>query len=273
MAEKPKRPKVGNVIYANFGAKRDTAPPEPEIQHRKSTQLSTNSAVGWLQGLVEKRVDKARISRGEKYFHSGRVFNLVTANARITAEVVGSQPEPFQVDVVFPYRSADDISELITEIATIPNGITQARNGELSPQALGQLFAESYDDVRFHCDCPDPTSGCKHIVATMWAAMTACNDNPNLAFQIRDLSLLDVEQSVVLRAKELSERQATITPERFWQGGELPQLPHPRIQPALNDSDLQLLHQAMRQISYTSIDELRAVSDIEDMYDYLTRED
>ena len=28
----------------------------------------------------------------------------------------------------------------------------------------------------------------------------------------------------------------------------------------------------MRLISYTSIDELRAVSDIEDMYEFLTRE-
>ncbi|AKK05587.1 hypothetical protein CMUST_06255 [Corynebacterium mustelae] len=273
MAEKPKHPKIGNVIYANFGANRHAVSPEPEVKRRKSTQARSNSSETWLQELVEKRSDRARISRGEKYFRDGRVLNLGLANARITAEVVGSGPEPFQVDIAFPYRSKDDVSELITEIAATPNGIMQARSGELTPQSLGQLFAESHGDVRFHCDCPDPSVVCKHSIATLYAAIAACKDNPNLAFQLRDLNLLDVEQAVMLRAKELSERQATMSPEWFWQGGELPKLPHPRIQPALDDSDLQLLHQAMRQISYTSIDELRAVSDIEDMYDYLTRED
>ena len=43
--------------------------------------------------------------------------------------------------------------------------------------------------------------------------------------------------------------------------------------PALDDSDTDLLHQAMRQVSYTSIEQLRAVSDIEDLYDHLTGAD
>ena len=51
----------------------------------------------------------------------------------------------------------------------------------------------------------------------------------------------------------------------------MPQLPNPKIASALDDSDLDALHKAMRSISYTAIDELRAVADIEEMYDFLTQ--
>ncbi|WKD60956.1 hypothetical protein CCICO_04595 [Corynebacterium ciconiae DSM 44920] len=56
----------------------------------------------------------------------------------------------------------------------------------------------------------------------------------------------------------------------FWEGETLPGLPNPKVEPALDDSDLSLLHVAMRSVSYTSIDELRAITDIEDMYYFLT---
>ena len=39
----------------------------------------------------------------------------------------------------------------------------------------------------------------------------------------------------------------------------------------IEDSDLDLLHKAMQTISFTNIDQLRAVSDLEDLYDELTR--
>ncbi|WP_151549085.1 MULTISPECIES: SWIM zinc finger family protein [Corynebacterium] len=66
------------------------------------------------------------------------------------------------------------------------------------------------------------------------------------------------------------KRQQQVDATAFWQGGQLPPLPDPKVEPALDDSDLSLLHIAMRSVSYTSIDELRAITDIEDMYYFLT---
>ena len=60
--------------------------------------------------------------------------------------------------------------------------------------------------------------------------------------------------------------------DRFWNGGPLPEIPQLKTQSALADSDEELLHKAMRTISYTSVDELCAVSDIEDLYYNLTHE-
>ena len=59
--------------------------------------------------------------------------------------------------------------------------------------------------------------------------------------------------------------------DSFWDGHDLPDLPHPKIAPMIEDSDIHLLHRAMQSVSFTNIDQLRAVADIEDLYDDLTR--
>ena len=55
----------------------------------------------------------------------------------------------------------------------------------------------------------------------------------------------------------------------FWNGGVLPPLPHPQTAPAVDDGDDVILHQALRALSLTSIDMLRAKSDLEDIYTIL----
>ena len=65
---------------------------------------------------------------------------------------------------------------------------------------------------------------------------------------------------------QLSKRRAVESSERFWEGGPLPDLPTPRMALAIQDGDDTYLHQAFREISYSTIDEMRAVSDLEDLY-------
>ena len=40
----------------------------------------------------------------------------------------------------------------------------------------------------------------------------------------------------------------------------------------IEDSDMDLLHRAMQTVSFTNIDQLRAVADIEDLYDLLVND-
>ena len=47
-------------------------------------------------------------------------------------------------------------------------------------------------------------------------------------------------------------------------------MPEPKIAPAIDDSDPDLLRKAMRAVSHTNVDLLRAVSDVEDLYHFLT---
>lgn len=69
-------------------------------------------------------------------------------------------------------------------------------------------------------------------------------------------------------AKENSEEGS----EYFWDGREMPRLPEPKLAPMIEDSDIDMLHRAMQSVSFTNIDQLRAVADIEDLYEELTRQ-
>lgn len=112
---------------------------------------------------------------------------------------------------------------------------------------------------------------CKHEVAVLEKLAAKIDADPLALFTFRGLDLTTLEHAVMAQAKETS-RESETDPELFWTGRQLPDLPTPRVSPALDDSDLDLLHKAMRAISYTNVDQLRAVSDIEDLYDHLCRD-
>ncbi len=260
------RPADDNVIYANFGAKtRVTETPEP-----RRSRPSRLPAARRLGEVVAALTDQGRISRGRQYAVSGHVLGLEVANGRVDGRVAGSQNEPFSVTVHLPYRSTDDVARVSERLARTTNGLRLARQGTLDEEVLDILLAAQPDEVRFHCDCPDPSVVCKHSVAVVEKLISRLDTDPLLLFQLRGLDLLRLEQLVTEQAAVLN-REAEDDAELFWQGRELPDLPDPPRSPALDDSDLDLLHRAMRAVSYTSIDQLRAVSDIEDIYDHLTR--
>ncbi|VEH80078.1 Uncharacterised protein [Corynebacterium kutscheri] len=120
------------------------------------------------------------------------------------------------------------------------------------------------------CSCPDPAQVCKHAVAVAMRYADMVRSNPAQLFALRGLNLADIEQSMLAAAQDNSQYNGVNSRESFWQGHLLPELPELKRAPAIEDSNLLLLHRAMRLASYTTVDELRAVADIEDMYDYLT---
>lgn len=267
-----------NVIYANFGAKKRIAPPEgsaPKVNVEKqlqAQQVPLDTASAFLRRAAEMLTDSGRLRRGREYAQDGHVLNPTFKQGVISADVAGSQNLPFQVSMSFAYRSADDLAKITAILAADPNGMTKARAGQLGAEIVRLLLADSPDEVRFRCNCPDHSSCCKHAVALAEVAASLIDGDAGLAFSLRGINLLQLEQAVVQQAKHESQAKATLSQESFWRGGELPDLPRPKKAPALDDSDLVLLNKAMRLVSYTSIDELKAVADIEDMYDFLTQE-
>ncbi|AEX48524.1 SWIM zinc finger family protein [Corynebacterium diphtheriae] len=256
--------RVDNVIYANFGAKTTvrTEPEAPEIvESRNFSPVALR-----IRNLATQEADAGRLKRGRDYARSGHVLNVKFGNSLITADVAGSQNLPFQVSIAFPYLSTDGLSQITQYIAASPDGLNAARHGQLSEDILDLLLGTQ---VTFRCDCPDHVVCCKHSVAVVTVASEKVEADPLLAFRLRGLDLAQLEQAVTMQARAASTQDLK---ERFWQGRDLPSLPEPKIAPALDDSDASLLHKAMRLVSYTNIDELRAVSDIEDIYYHLTHE-
>ena len=308
-------PQADNVIYVNFGA-RDRAPvagrdmfADPDAPSHKPRRKPTrarakakgtrSTAADWLTDLAFAQADSGRMSRGRGYYQGGHVINMEFVPGSITAKVIGSQPQPFSVAVMFPPRTDPQLARLPDLISQLDGGIQAVRSGQFSPDMLKILFGGHPYKARYYCDCPDKAKVCKHIVATMMAAADRVAADPGLVFQLRGLNLADMrlpkqstksagsagsvpptpKTSASAGSAESAKRAEAPSPEaiaaatdRFWNGGPLPEIPQLKTQSALADSDEQLLHKAMRTISYTSVDELCAVSDIEDLYYNLTHE-
>lgn len=265
------RPRDDNVIYANFGARTRVSGPEEVAAPPARRRASLSPAAEMLIDVAASRADRGRITRGRQYAEAGHVVSLEVRNGRAHAQVAGSQNDPFTVTVQLPYRSADDLAVVSAELARTPNGMRAARRGEISGNLLRVLLADDANDIRLVCDCPDPAPVCKHEVAVLEKLAAKIDADPLALFTFRGLDLTTLEHAVMAQAKETS-RESETDPELFWTGRQLPDLPTPRVSPALDDSDLDLLHKAMRAISYTNVDQLRAVSDIEDLYDHLCRD-
>lgn len=305
-------PQVGNVIYVNFGARDYTPvagrdmfadhPDAPSYKPRRKTTRARATAKGthstaadWLTDLAFTQSDNGRMSRGRSYYQGGHVMNLEFVPGSITAKVIGSQPQPFSVAIMFPPRTDPQLARLPDLISQLDGGIQAVRSGQFSPDMLKILFGGHPYKARYYCDCPDKAKVCKHVVATMMAAADRVAADPGLVFQLRGLNLADMrlpkpagsagsvpatpETSASAGSAGAAKKAEAPSPEaiaaatdRFWNGGPLPEIPQLKTQSALTDSDEELLHKAMRTISYTSVDELCAVSDIEDLYYNLTHE-
>ena len=309
-------PQVGNVIYVNFGARdytpvagRDVFADHPDAPSHKPRRKTTraratakgthSTAADWLTDLAFTQSDNGRMSRGRGYYQGGHVMNLEFVPGSITAKVIGSQPQPFSVAIMFPPRTDPQLARLPDLISQLDGGIQAVRSGQFSPDMLKILFGGHPYKARYYCDCPDKAKVCKHVVATMMAAADRVAADPGLVFQLRGLNLADMrlpkqstksagsagsvpatpETSAPAGSAGAAKKAEAPSPEaiaaatdRFWNGGPLPEIPQLKTQSALADSDEELLHKAMRTISYTSVDELCAVSDIEDLYYNLTHE-
>lgn len=270
-----------NVIFANFGNKTrvrgaDSPSASPAGSESASGPASVETrdrgfspAAQRLRQLVRENTDEGRVKRGRDYYRNKHVLNPRIGHGSISADVAGSQNLPFQVSITFPYRSTDQLAEVTKELAETTGGVALARAGNLSEAMLDNLLADTASDLRFRCDCPDHSHCCKHAVAVAYHAADMMGADPGLVFSLRGLNLVSLEHSVAMQARKISAERAKGSHEGFWNGADLPDLPEPKKAPALEDSDEMLLHKAMRMCSLTSVDELRAVADIEDMYDFL----
>lgn len=270
MSERKKqRPRKDNVIYANFGARTRVETPEEIPDRGVVAQLAP--AAARFMSFVTHFSDQGRIGRGREYARAGNVVEISTHVGAVHARVAGSQIEPFTVSILLPYRNNDEIGQVAAILARTTNGMTRARRGLVDSRILDILIGEQPDDLRVRCDCPDSQLVCKHIVAVADRVSARIDADPNLVFQLRGLSLNGLEQAVMDEAAVVSQESTKSGADGFWTGRSLPDLPSPKVAPALEDSDMELLHKAMRTVSFTNIDQLRAVSDIEDMFDHLTR--
>lgn len=267
---KKRRRTKGNVIYANFRGSRNMNNAKNFLAGMAAAKAASpvdelhQPLAKFVMEAVELEADPGRFVRGMVYSRTGHVLpSLRFDNSTVHAFVTGSQNEPFETTIIFPRRSPDEIAHLIEILAARPMLLHE---GTIDGEILGIVAAYETYDMRYSCTCPDFFNACKHVVAVAHQLALILDEDPTKIFEIRGIDLTELERAVSSSVAQLSKRRAVESSERFWEGGPLPDLPTPRMALAIQDGDDTYLHQAFREISYSTIDEMRAVSDLEDLY-------
>lgn len=107
-----------------------------------------------IRVLAAELSDQGRLARGKRYWSEGAVVDIVVGHGAVTAEILGSRPEPYVVTL----EAAAD---------------TSGRGGVPSKRELW-----------IGCTCPDDTGtgaeACKHAVAALFTLADEVSIEPEL---------------------------------------------------------------------------------------------
>ncbi|MDO5076548.1 hypothetical protein [Corynebacterium sp.] len=263
-----KRTVVDNVIYANFGSR----PKQPSRQKRTMSSAVAGRvfAAQLIPDLLAQLIDERRISRGRTYARDGHVTRVELGSGIITGYVRGSQSEPFFVQLRLPPCDAASVTDVMERLRALPNGLQDVLAGQVPSAWIRTLIAHGADQIDVRCSCPDRALVCKHAIALGEVVAERIHEKPEQVFWLRGVDvrrlLAPLETSAPWEASEVS-----YDAEHFWQGWQLPELPEPDAALGFTAEHAQVLYRAVEAISSSTVEQLRGVADIEDMYDYLTQ--
>ena len=173
---------------------------------RLSSKIISNEWWGqqWCQNISRYADYMNRLERGRTYIRKGAVQEIEIDGGHIKANVTGTRPLPYSVDIHIRPADEDLINKSINKI----KDIEQLKDGVV-PDNCRELFSvekglfPSSREIEFSCSCPDDAALCKHIIAVLYAIGSILDQEPLLLFQLRGI---DVE-------KYLDKRLVSITNE------------------------------------------------------------
>lgn len=152
----------------------------PGIRAQVSRVGSVSSwwAKEWKRRL-EKMELRGRLGRGKNYALSGQVMKLEIAGNQVSAQVVGTREEPYQVTIDFRVPEGKGRKRIIEKIAREPMMVARLLADDM-PTEVEMIFnEEGYDlfpggklapgkyDMTTSCSCPDYVNPCKHTSAVL----------------------------------------------------------------------------------------------------------
>lgn len=149
----------------------------------------------WLLALSQIDHDN-RLPRGRSYAHRGAVRDLLIAGGQVSAEVQGSRPRPYRVEIGVPAAEPALVGRLLEALTEDPGLIARLHNHDLDPALLPMaqrlrmpIFPARWSDLRMHCCCPDSAVPCKHLAAAVYLLSQQIDADPFLVFQLRGIDL------------------------------------------------------------------------------------
>ncbi|MFF5055323.1 SWIM zinc finger family protein [Micromonospora sp. NPDC000663] len=176
---------------------------------------SARGAIGrswWSRRFLEVLESFAlgtRLTRGRSYARAGQVLRLDVAPGRVSAEVQGSRPQPYQVSIALTPFPAALWSRIETQLAGQAFFSARLLAGDL-PDELEELFVAAgaplfptgVDELTQRCNCPDFAVPCKHLAATFYLLAEAFDADPFELLHWRGRSRADLLDQLRARRAE-----------------------------------------------------------------------
>jgi hypothetical protein len=133
-----------------------------------------------------------RMERGRRYARAGQVRTLELEPGRIHAEVQGTRPRPYDVEIAWPLPDEAAGAALEEAFRSRIRFAASLLAGELPPELEGEaerigfpLLPARWRDLRTSCTCPDPERPCKHVAAALYVFADRLEDDPWLLLEWR----------------------------------------------------------------------------------------
>jgi uncharacterized Zn finger protein len=188
----------------------------------------------WLDVLEALNLG-GRLQRGRTYARKGQVLNIDIEPGSVRAEVQGSRPKPYRINIGVKQLAEKETQRLAAGLAKSPYFLAKLMTREM-PRDIETLFDEAgislfparASELRTDCSCPDWSNPCKHIAAVYYLLGEEFDRDPFLIFRLRGLdtaALLagigagDVEEPDASPAPDVRVlARGEVAPESFWEG-------------------------------------------------------
>jgi uncharacterized Zn finger protein len=181
----------------------------------------------WIAAL-EQLVNAGRLARGRSYARAGQVVELNVGRDGIRAQVQGSRPKPYKVQIGFARISDAVWDQVIDAMAGEALYAAKLLAGEM-PEQIEQLFQRAGTsllpaanrDLISECSCPDDANPCKHVAAVHYLLGERFEADPFLMFLLRGRSEEEVIAALRARRTEAAlEEDATSVADSLKVDGE-----------------------------------------------------
>lgn len=157
----------------------------------------------------------SRLSRGRSYARKGAVQEIKIFESQVSAQVRGTSPWPYQVDIYFRPLTDKQWKAVIGAMASQARFAASLLVGEM-PRDIEEVFKETnvslfpgaIKDINARCTCPDSANPCKHIAAVYYLLGQRFDEDPFLLFELRGFPREE------LLSKLAEERQTQIEKEK-----------------------------------------------------------
>ena len=164
--------------------------PVPEFSGRIA---KTFWGKAWCDNIESYRDFAYRLERGRSYVRSGAVIDLQIASGKVTALVIGSGRNPYEVAITIKPMAKDKWNELVKRSAGKISSLMALAQGKLPSELLTDfcnpetgLFPKPRE-IHFDCSCPDGASCCKHVAAVLYGIGARLDVEPSLFFTLRGI--------------------------------------------------------------------------------------